>query len=427
MAACTSSDTPEVRPALTPEATATSEVPAVATSTTPRPPVPRLGAWIVDAVSGEITKLYELDDPPEQRLPPPSITRTGVVWLTGADGVARRYEPSLGLNTTVDGAVVVESSDAATRVILDAGGTLSVERDGERTVRSEAALSPVLSPDGQRVAYFEERDDELFDLRVASIEEPPTSLATGVQLCECDDPARLRWSLSGAFLAFRSFGSPDEERPEDRGGYVVRADGAEPAVRVTDRPRDVLGWLTGEAHTLVLQVVAEPRLFDPTVGESRALMRAGLLPARGTARLTHDAGQVQIWTADGGTQLVDPASGEELERWMLRGDAALTPLGPSLTLDGPGFSLIPVAGCWGVWIEHPVLPEGECVDGAERAQWSPDGSTLALLSAAQPFDRWLEFWTFDDQTVRVLVPRSVTRVTWSAGGRYVLVAWGYDE
>jgi hypothetical protein len=381
---------------------------------------------VVDVVSGEVTKLYELDDQPERSLPPPSITAAGAVWLTGRDQVARRYEPSVGLGETIDAAVVWESDDSATRVVLGDGGMLTLEHGGERAVVAEAALSPVLSPDGRSVAYLERRSDGDFDLLVASVEGQPRTLATGVQLCDCDEPTIPRWSPSGAFIAFGDFGSPGDDEPEDLGGYSVRVDRADPAVRVTDRPSDLLGWLAGADHTLVLQVISEPRLFDAATGEGRALLLPGLL-ARGTGRLTHDARHVQIWTPDGGTTLADPAAGAELERWSLRGDAVLTPFGPSLTVNGPEIALVSVVGCWGVWIEHPNLPEGECVRGAERAQWSPDGSTLALLSAAGSFDRWLEFWTFDDEMVRVLVPRWVTRVEWSAGGRHVLVSWGYEE
>lgn len=422
---CTSDEaTPTVSP--TRETTRSAEEPTATPIPlpSPRPQIPDLGVWVIDADTGTIAKLYEVQD----AVLPGSVSATfgaaDAVWITGEDGVARRHLFDGTSTDSVDGVTVLEGPDSSVRVLFAGDGrSLSLEVAGESEVVSDAAIRPFLSPDGSAVAYLEGSDASGYELWVATAEGASARLASDVQLCQCDDVTAPSFSPSGEFVAFSDYGALGGDDPTDRGTYVVRADGAAAPARAAAEPRALVGWLTPEEATLVLQVVSDPRLFDAATGETRPLPNQ---VARGTARLTQSGTHVQIWTPDGGTLLTDPFTGDALEQWSVRGTAAATPFGPAIAVNGPEINVAPIAGCWGVWIEHPNMPEAECVLGAERALWSPDASMLALLSDLGPLDRWLEFWTFGDEPIRVLVPPLSTLAGWSADGRHLLVTWGFE-
>ncbi len=410
----------------TSEVGATAEAPSATTTaiTPPRPLIPDLGVWVIDAETAEIVKLYELDDAPTRERAEPIFAPSGAVWVTDDDGAARRYLADGTVTESVSDGVVFETIDPAARAVLSDDGALHLDVDGQREAMGDAVIAPFVSPTGVAVAYLERVGEASVDLLVAVPGGEPIVLAAGVQLCACDDAPAPAWSPSGEFIAFSDFGGASDGE-DDRGTYVVPVDGGESPTQVVADPRALLGWVASDDATLAIQVVSEPRLFDAASRESRPLMAPGQV-ARGTGRLAADGARVQIWTPDGGTALVDPASGEELDRWSERGIATLTPFGPALAVLGPELNIAPIPGCWGVWLEHPSLPEAECVLGAERALWSPDGSMLALLSDRGPFDRWLEFWTFGDAAARVLVPPTARLVEWSDDGRFLLVTWGFE-
>ena len=424
--ACTSGDSPEPAASPTPPTEATVVATASTTAALPRrPPPPEAGALVVDVESGAIATLYELADLTPDLPLSLSRSESGVVWLTGADGVARRFLPDGVETESIAGVAVIEGVAPKVRAMVEPGGGLSLEVDGEPSRLSESAFGAVLAPDGRAVAYLEERDAGRLVLLVASVGGGAVELLDDVQLCGCEEQPPIRWSPSGEFIAVSDFGLGGDAG-EDRGGFVVRADGGEPARLVVADPEAVIGWLAGEESTLLVQVVSSPMLYDALAGDTRPLLGPGQV-ARGTSRLSANGRDVQVWTPDGGTALADPVAGVELERWTERGLAVLTPFGPAMAVQGPELTIAPIPGCWGVWIEHPSLPEAECVRGAEQALWSPDGSMLALLSDRGPFDRWLEFWTFGEQPIRVLVPPTATLDGWMVGGRYLLVTWGFGS
>jgi hypothetical protein len=436
-AACTSDDEPPPAASTTPTATASAVAssPDASSEAGPRAtvsPAPAVGIWVIDSETGSAAVLFDGDSrPSDLGALPLSFTPSGAIWLGSAEGVARRFAPTGEVTATLEAAAVLESPDEASLAYFLPGSPILVADGGAGAVLvSGAPLRPVMSPRGDRVAYLEVAESSefgatSFELVVYDIPNGTVSvLATGIELCQCDVPFPLRWSPTGAFIAYEDFGVIGSDDAEARAGYVVPADGSTAPVRVADEPRRVLGWFGASDDALLVQRPSEPVFVDPMTGLGKPLLPRDQL-VRGAARIDPTGRGVQIWTPTGGTTLLDPVAGVEVDRWRVHGFAALTPFGPALAVDGPAVNVAPAPNCTGVWIEHPNLPEGECVRGATRALWSPDGSMLALLGNSGARDRWLEFWTFGEDPLRVLIAPEADLVEWSADGRYLLVAWGF--
>lgn len=439
LAACSSADgtstaTP-AGPTSTVEATSTARpVRTPIVTPTPNPAAtpsvvvgPAVGVWIVDAQTGTHVAIFEGETiPPTVDAPFPAFTSGGAVWVPTWDGVSTRYRADGAVLDTVDGIAVAEAGDGSVRMrFLVDGVTLVLDDSVEEVTVSEDAFRAVVSPDGAAVAYLERRAPDEFDLLVHRVVDGRSAVvARDVQLCQCDDFQRASWSPSGRYFAYADFGRLGSDDPADRGSYVFDAVVGGAPVRVADEPRAYVGWLGTSPSTLLLNRQATAYLVDPAAPSDR-LLSPDAPELRGAAQLTADGRTVQIWTPEGDTILIDPETGIELARWSVRGRAILGPFGPAILVDGPARNPVPVPTCNGVWIDHPSLPEAECVRGAARAAWSPDGSLMALQGRPGGGDTWLEIWSFGDDPNRVLIPPRADVIEWSVDGRYLLVAWGF--
>lgn len=405
---------------------------AATASGTPTTAPPPVAIWVIDSLTGDAVTLFERGARPgDLDALPLAFTPSGAIWLGSAEGVAQRFAPTGEVTATREAAAVLESPNEANVVFFLPGSPILVADGGDGAVLvSGAPRQPVMSPSGDRVAYLELVESSGFgttayELAVYDLASgTAVTLARGIENCQCDTPYPLRWSPDGAFIAYEDFGILGSDDPEARGSFVVGTDGGADPMRVAAEPRAIVGWFGTSDGTLLVQRPAEPVFVDPATGLTEPLLPRDQL-VRGAAHIDATGRGIQIWTPTGGTTLLDPVGGIEVESWRWHGFAALTPFGAALAVDGPAVNSAPAPICSGVWIEHPNLPQGECVRGATRALWSPDGAMLALLGNSGARDRWLEFWTFGEDPLRVLIPPHADLVEWSPDGRYLLVASGF--
>jgi len=424
-AACTTPAAPEATPA--------SEVTRQPTPPASAPAGSTVGVWVVDSQTGAVAILYEGDaEPLIPDASHPTFTPSGVVWLADTAG-ATRYAPSGGGLAVIEaGSGVIESNEARARTYYLASDgaepVLMIERPlgTTRTVGPDG-IRPAFSPSGASLAYLARSEGERFDLVVLDTNLAQRQVrATGLQLCQCEDFSRPVWSPSGDYIAYSNFAAPVSDGPGDRGSFVVEAFGPGEPVRVAGEPGAVVGWLPDASNTLLVGPGSGPALFDAATAEQRPLILAAP-QLQGIATLAPGGGHVQLWASTGDTFLVDPRTGIELVHWQVHGNSALTPVGPAIAIDRRSGTFAPVPSCLGVLIAHPRLFVPQCVTGAARSFWSPDGSTLAILGAPAANDRWLEFWTLGAAQFRMLIPPSAEPVEWSPDGRYLLVVWGIGD
>jgi hypothetical protein len=108
----------------------------------------------------------------------------------------------------------------------------------------------------------------------------------------------------------------------------------------------------------------------------------------------------------------------------LRGDATLTPDGPTIVSSQNARAGLPFYN--GLAVVHAALAEPLCVEQANRGEWSPDGSLLAFhANSRESTDDWIGVWSPEGGLLfRFDVPPGTSLIEWNADGTHILVAWG---
>ncbi len=377
---------------------------------------PRYGAWLIDVDAGEHTVLMENDG-----------SSWPVVWVSRESVWVVDREEQVATHYAFDGSVLERIDDATwVAVSADGSGHLHVPVSGEAVVvwnGTKVTGAPVglFSPDSSRLLYNEfsglERefparyDILLFDLAT----ETTTTVAEGLAACHCDTmPPPHTWSPSGRYILYPTLdgmyvfdtadGSTQQVLAGRRDGQHV-VDGLPPAT-----------W-SPATDVLVLPLEEGPvQLLDLGAGTRTPVGGADV----GDFPLWFDPTGEYVYWFEGGETIVVALDGSIVTRWEGDGPVVATP-------DGLAVALAGTASCDGRLVRHPSLAGGRrCIEGAQLAVWSPDGSRLAVIMPSDQPGR--EIWVLDTESdelrsVASGVGGPIVELIWLNGGTHLLVRW----
>ncbi len=330
-------------------------------------------------------------------------------------------------------AYVVRESSSATAIetaAIDGTGarrlTVYTDIDNDGSIDKHIDMSPVWSPDGNRIAFKSSRSESRWRFRLFVMDADGSNvqaLAPSVSL-ESEIPGRPpAWSSDGRWLAFLGEGEGNEERRGQEGGfylYTVRDDGTN-LTRIGEVRSSVMPEWSPDGSLLAF-VSAE----SGEGAERQSVLYTVQPDGTGPTRIG-DGVSAAAWSPDGAWLAYSRIEEEGPATYVVRPDGAdlklVAPDHGGLVTWSPDGSEVYVENRQyavrrdGSGLRRHVSEETHDLQAEYLTAWSPDGLRLAVLA---PGDGAVTLYTIerDGANRRVLVRGTANRFVAEHSGWY---------